>query len=69
MVILNGLMAESYRMRWWSRNMTDWQWRVLIALIRYVLRKNEVDITCMYDNELESEDENILVEAVIRDNQ
>ena len=46
--------------------MTTWQWRVLIALVRYVLRQQDVDITKMYDSKLIEEDENILIEAVIR---
>ena len=46
--------------------MTAWQWRVLIALVRYVLRKDNIDITSIYSSDRISEDEEILIEAVIR---
>lgn len=48
--------------------MTNWQWQVIIALVRYVLRKDNVDLNSMYEPELIDEDLNILTEAVIRSN-
>lgn len=39
--------------------MTDWQWKVVLALVRYVLRAKGYDWVDDYE-----EDENILFEAL-----
>lgn len=46
--------------------MTEWQWNVLVALIRTVLRMKGVDIPNMYGDDKELDDEMILLEATIR---
>jgi hypothetical protein len=47
--------------------MTTWQWRVIMALVRYVLRHEGIDIPSIHDSETVQGDHAILVEAVIRD--
>lgn len=46
--------------------MTNWQWKILIALVRTVLRMRNVDLTLMYMTGVEEEDDNVLIEAAIR---
>ena len=45
--------------------MTTWQWRVILALVRMVLRARSADLSGLYDEDKILDDENILVEAVM----
>jgi hypothetical protein len=50
--------------------MTTWEWRIIIALIRYVLSKENVDLGQRSIQEIEEEereDMNILIEAILRE--
>lgn len=49
--------------------MTNWQWKILIALVRYVLRKEGcLDLGERYNQEhTEESDISILLEAAVRD--
>lgn len=52
--------------------MTEWQWRVVMALVRYVLNKEGLydfgqHKNAEYMEELGAEDRAILIEAVVRE--
>lgn len=52
--------------------MTNWQWRVVMALVRYVLYKEDrfdfgQEMNNRYEESLKEDDLMILNEAVIRD--
>jgi len=46
--------------------MTNYQWKVLIALVRIVLNMKNIDLDNLYDEQQNSIDESILIEAVQR---
>ena len=46
--------------------MTNYQWKVLIALVRIVLNMKNIDLDNSYDEQQNSIDESILIEAVQR---